>query len=89
MNMNEPRSSGAVGPVIGVVVIVAIILVGGIYFFMNKQAGLNYEDNRTAEETNYSTTNIELQSASSEPDSIRNDLNSFGPDEIDSSTTVF
>lgn len=88
MNMNEPRSSGAVGPVIGVVVIVAIILIGGIYFFMNKQAGLNYEDNRTTEE-NSSTTNIELQSASSEPDSIRDDLNSFGPDEIDSSTTVY
>jgi len=88
MDENKPR--GSVGPIIGLIVILVIILVGGIYYFQEIRSNMSYDEgSEGGQNTNYPQSGdlsavISTQGTSSEPQSIENDLNNFGPDKIDS-----
>lgn len=64
-NMNQP-SEGSSGPIIGIILILVVIILAGLYFW--GQRGRDVID-----ETN--TEAITTQSESDDTDSIENDLN--------------
>lgn len=94
----ENKHESSVGPIVGVIVILAIILIGGIYYFMSIRQNSTppietpvAEENTSTENTSESTTEdfsatIQTQSSSDDLTSIENDLNSFGGAEIDQAT---
>jgi cytoskeletal protein RodZ len=85
---NQPTQSShdkPVGPVIGLVVILVVILLGGIYFWMNRSG--NPSDQGTSlleDESVEASPEIQTQSASDDTASIEADLNAFDESDIDS-----
>ena len=73
-----PEKSGAAGPIIAVVVILAVVLVGALYFWGQRTQDAVMEQN---------VESIEEQSASDETSSIEADLNSTDVDNIDAELT--
>ena len=85
---NSPTNNRSVGPVIGLIIILAIILIGGIYFWSSR---MNSNTNKTPDNANSATQGeapvspevILNQSSSDESSSIEADLNAFNESDID------
>lgn len=76
-----------VGPVIGLVVILAIILVGGVYFWMSRQNNDLYDNSYPAnQEAASSVEEIKTQSSSTDGASIDADLRAFSETDINGDT---
>ena len=73
MGGNPNSGMGSAGPIIAVIVILAIIVLAGLYFWGQRMNGENmmYGDN------------VETQSQSDDPNSIEADLNSTNVDNVD------
>ena len=69
---NESNSGGSAGPVIGIIVILAIIILGGLYFW-----GQGGSDTTTVEEIN-------TESTSDDTASIEADLEDTNIEDVDS-----
>jgi len=94
----ETKTQSGFGPIIGLIIILVIILIGGIYYFINiNNNGINNlpvnnvdtSNNIDVQETPITedvSTVIETQDSSDDLDSIEADLNSFGGAEIDQAT---
>lgn len=86
---NQPTQSShdkPVGPVIGLVVILVVILLGGVYFWMNRdsQAPTDQSNLMLEDESVEPSPEIQTQSASDDTASIEADLNAFDESDIDS-----
>ena len=85
------RAKRSVGPTIGLVIILIVIIIGGLYFWTNRTSENGvYNQNRTGEtsQTNNGTVdtsigNLQRQSISDETGSIEDDLNATDIDGID------
>lgn len=95
MNVNEAKheAKGTAGPIIGLIVILAIILIGGVYAFRMIQRDNAAEEqakqqmSASQEDTTGVSADIMTQGTSDEPADIERDLDAFGPAEIDSSSS--
>jgi len=66
------RNEGSIGPVIGTIIILAVILLGGLYFWGNRGNNM-YEDENSS--TDAELQAIQNQSSSDESAAIEADLN--------------
>ena len=78
----------SVGPIVGIVIIVIILIIGALYVWGQKitenKKMLNDETTVTpSSETDSLTANFQTQSSSDEVDSIQGDLNATSFDSID------
>lgn len=78
MNTSEPRE-GSVGPVIGTIIILAVIVLGGLYFWSQRGTPVMEEADVDAV-----VEEINTQEASNEPASIEADLEATDVDNLDS-----
>ncbi len=82
----------ALGPVIGLIVILGIILAGGVYFYSTIKTSTEYNapaNNPYVGGKTSTTTNVEKVSTSSEPDALEADINAYGSADIDSINSNF
>jgi len=80
----NPSNENSVGPVIAIIIILAMIILGGLYFWnerSNQPATSNEALSGSLEEM---TASIEKQSSSDETSSIEADLNNTNVDNLDS-----
>lgn len=88
-NFNS-RERGSIGPIVGLVIILGIILAGGVYFYTTIKSTTQYEEKPAPEQTGQTKQNTELdtttqilnQSTSTDPSAIQQDLNSFDSTQI-------
>lgn len=82
-NMGEKK---AVGPVIGLILIIVLIILGGVYFWTTKTpySPQNGDTAATNGNTTFTSETILEQSSSDEPNDIEADLNAFGESDINS-----
>lgn len=78
----ETTSQRPVGPMIGLIVIILLIILGGIYFWTNRDTPINGPENNT--ETTDDLGRIESQSNSDEAAAIDSDLEAYSESDIDS-----
>ncbi len=71
------HKEGSVGPVIGTIIILAVILLGGLYFWSNRN---DLDDVGTDQNINAEVQNIESQGNSDDLNSIEGDLNNTNYD---------
>ena len=85
----SPASNRSVGPVIGLIIILAIILIGGIYFWssrMNSKTNITPDNNPNPAINSGESVSPEAilnQSSSDETSAIEADLNAFNESDID------
>jgi len=82
-NLNGEKK--AVGPVIGLVIILIIIILGGIYFWTSRTTYAPIQDDDSTENQEVGSVSTEAildQNSSDEPDSIEADLSSFNESDI-------
>jgi hypothetical protein len=79
------NNENSAGPIIGLVIILALIILGGLYFW-NERGDMNPAGTvpNTASTNESITASIEAQSNSDEIDSIQADLDSTETDSLDS-----
>lgn len=68
---------------IGLIVIMIIIIVGGIYFWTSRPAAAPDTGSTTGESTNTEIEKIQSQESSDETTTIDSDLNAYGEAEIE------
>ena len=79
---NNMKSEGSVGPVIATIIILAVVVLGGLYFWGQRNVGTttdiygNPVSSSTPSVTTVDTSAIDTQSSSDNPASIQNDLKS-------------
>ncbi len=73
----------AIGPVIGLVIILALIIIGSIYFWHSRKTNPDYTNYNTTEQDSTSTDAIKSQSSSDDINSIDADLQSYNDSSID------
>lgn len=85
--MKEPNSGSSLGPAVGTIIIVAVLIIGGLYYWgaqLNKQA---IDDTLTGEDiaaqADASLDALSEQGTSDEVDSIEEDLNLTDLDDLD------
>ena len=83
-NVNvDKEGGGSIGPIIGIIVILAIIIFGGLYFWSQREGGV--EDGVATEaEAGAVIETINIQSESDDTTSIENDLDATNIDNLDS-----
>ncbi len=79
----EKKSSG---PLIAVIIILALIVVGGLYFLKERSEQNSYVPQNVEEDT--ITESLMQQSASDDLDSIEADLNATNLDNLDQGATA-
>ncbi len=92
-----PENTKTVGPLIGLIIILAIIILGGVYFWMSRGDRVNsdayqmenMESPATPEEQAAEVRAIEAQSSADDVGSIEADLNSYDESDIDSTDSNF
>jgi cytoskeletal protein RodZ len=84
-NPNAVSGNGSAGPVIGIVIISAIIVLGAVYFWNERQATEEVLPNENAEEM---VESINSQDESDEVSSIEADLEATEIDSLDSELNV-
>jgi hypothetical protein len=78
-NMNQGAES-SVGPMIGIIIILAVIVLGGLYFWGQRA---NKSGNALDENTAAELDQIQSQSSSDEVSSIQADLDATDIDSLD------
>jgi hypothetical protein len=86
MNMNRPprADEGSVGPVVATIIILAVIVLGGLYFWNQRKADMNAVPTDTMSTSIDTTSGIDTQSSSDTTSSINTDLNSTDTTGVDS-----
>lgn len=90
VNPSDRAMSGSdrkpVGPMIGLIIIIVIIILGGIYFWVSRtNYGTQPVNNGNQQSGSTMDTNsILTQDSSDDPAAIENDLNAFNSTDIDS-----
>lgn len=87
-NMSQPVKpvEGGVGPVIATIIILAVIVLGGLYFWMQRAASKDDTNPAPAStEVTLDTSAIDTQSSSDDTSSIDTDLKSTNTSNVDSS----
>lgn len=78
--INQDNGS-SVGPVIGTIIILAVIVLGGFYFWNQRESKNAVMDDAQVSQT---VQDIKTQSQSDAPSAIMNDLNATDVNNIDS-----
>ncbi len=74
-----PRTSSSIGPLIGIVIVIAIIVLGGMYFW-----GQRVEQTGNAVEGDTATQSLQNQGTSDDLAAIETDVSSTQLDSLDS-----
>jgi hypothetical protein len=74
------KNEGSVGPVIGTIIILAVILLGGLYFWSNRSVTDDLNNPENAASTSDETAAIETQSSSDDTNSLQYDLDNTNVD---------
>lgn len=83
MNMGNLNEKKAVGPVIGLIIILVVIVLGSIYFWTSRTTYAPLNSDTTSEQGDSVSTEVILeQNSSDEPDTIEADLNEFDESDI-------
>jgi len=80
-NMVAPNEEGSAGPVIGTIIILAVIVLGGLYFWGQRA---DSKPAMTEEQVQEQVNMIQEQSTSDAPTDIEADLNATDIDSLDS-----
>jgi len=80
----KPEKSS--GPLIAVIVILALIILGGLYFLKTRSAQNPYAPTPTEDQI---TADLEAQGSSDDLDSIEADLNATNTDNLDQGAAAF
>lgn len=78
--MQSNIDKGSIGPLIAVIIILALIIVGGLYFLKERASQPTYVPAKTGDSI---TASLNQQSSSDELDSIEKDLNATNIDNLD------
>ncbi len=85
--MDDAKRDGTVGPLIGSVIIVLVILIGGLYFWgsmiIDRKNEIETEQALEDQASSAEVESIASQSSSDETDSIEADLNATDLDSVD------
>ena len=89
MDSNNMNKEGSAGPIIGTIIILAVVVLGGLYFWgqRNVTPTTDIYGNPVSpanSTTTVNTTTIDTQSNSDNPTSIQNDLKSTNTDSLGS-----
>jgi len=79
VNMGDAQSGGSAGPVIGIIVILVIIILGGLYFWNQRSSDIDIDENLTSEVID----SINTQSEEDTTSSIETDLNNTEIENLD------
>lgn len=84
--MDTNNNESGVGPVIATIIILAVVVLGGLYFWGQRSPSSNNDiygnPISTSTESAVDTTSIDTQSSADTPASIKNDLNSTNVDNL-------
>lgn len=69
----EPNNENSVGPVVAIIIVLAMIILGGLYFWGERTKDMNSAE--TTAEVDEITASISSQSSSDDLTSIEEDLN--------------
>jgi len=83
--VTESNNEGSAGPVIGTIIILAVIVLGGLYFWGQRA---EVEPAMTEEQVQEQVNMIQEQSTSDVPADIEADLNATDIDSLDSELNV-
>lgn len=78
---NNQNPENSTGPVIAIIIVLAVIILGGLYFWGERTNMNSYDTSLTTEE---SMDSITTQSSSDDLDSIESDLNETNIEDIGS-----
>ena len=89
MDSNNTNKEGSTGPIIGTIIILAVVVLGGLYFWGQRNVAPTTDIygnpvSPTNSTTTVDTTTIDTQSSSDNPASIQNDLKSTNTDNLGS-----
>lgn len=84
---SEPEKK-SIGPLVAVVIILAIIIIGGLYFLKERASQEIYSPTPTTEEDDSIVNTLNEQDSSDELDSIEADLNATDLDNLDEGAAV-
>lgn len=86
-NMGQPVKpvEGGVGPVIATIIILAVIVLGGLYFWMQRSASNDMNTTPTSAQVTVDTSAIDTQSSADDTASIGTDLKSTDTTSVDGS----
>lgn len=85
MNTPSPAPESSAGPVIATIIILAVIVLGGLYFWGQRSADMNPQETAPAQTVDNTTSAIESQSSSDDTNSIDADLRSTDTTSVDGS----
>ncbi len=80
----QEHKTGSTGPFVGIVIIVLVLILGGLYFwgsYLNEQDALNASESAIEE----SSADGDIAGPADEPDRIESDLDSFDAAAFDAS----
>lgn len=88
MKEESPHQNSTLGPVVGTIIIVAVLVIGGLYYWgaqLNKQVAVDetVTGEQIAAEPDASTEALGEQGTSDEVDAIEDDLNLTDLDDLD------
>jgi hypothetical protein len=83
--MEETKNEGSLGPIVGTIIILLVIILGGLYFWGERVKRMNTipRDVSTEEQTDQDIESITTQSSSDATADIEADLNATDVDSID------
>ena len=90
----EPQKKSEVGPIIGTVVIIAVIILGGLYFWGKRLEEAKLKQNLVTDSTSSQSTEsdeasrIRNTSSSDDLNSIQADLNATSYNNLNSETNI-
>lgn len=80
---SQPEKKSSVGPLIAVIVILALIVIGGLYFFQMRSSQNTFVPEMPVEQPDAITESLNEQSDSDDLNSIEADLNATDLDSLD------
>ena len=72
-----PKKSGGMGPVVGIIVIIAVLAIGGLYFWGAQLQEQSQQDAKDAMMMFDESANDDIANTSDEPEAIEDDLDDF------------
>jgi hypothetical protein len=84
--MEETKNEGSLGPIVGIILILLVIILGGLYFWGErvKKANTLSDDAAQSMQDNQNIESITTQSSSDATADIEADLNATDIDSLDS-----
>lgn len=79
----EPNNENSVGPVIAIIIVLAMIVLGGLYFWNERSKMNSINDSLPQSTADEVAASIEKQSTSDDTGAIESDLNNTQVDNVD------